>query len=109
MRTFLMTLLNRLHWILMAIGISLILWGVATHPSTSAEELHRQALEARMKARRGHCTTIGQKLAACYAGDSGVCKALPNSMTWFTGEYGETPEMSCFQEDTLFGVGGTKQ
>lgn len=64
-------------------------------PKASAEELLRKAQELRLKARRGHCDEIGKKVGQCYAGDMETCKTMQTSISWFTGEYGETPEVAC--------------
>ena len=83
----------------------LLLSALLQSPEVSADELNRQAYELRMKAKRGHCTTIGTKLAACYAGDLSACEGKINSETWFTNEYRETPEVSCASPDRPFGQG----
>lgn len=75
--------------------------------ASSADQLLREAYEKRMEARRAHCTTIGEKIAACYAsGDSEKCDTLQGSLTWFFNEYGESPDFACASEDLPFGSGG---
>lgn len=74
----------------------LLLFGVfSINRPVSAEESLRQAQELRLKARRGHCEEIGKKMATCYSGNLEMCKTLQNSISWFTDEYNEMPEIAC--------------
>lgn len=72
---------------------------------SSADELKRVAYEARQKQRRADCVTIASRFPACYSGDETACQKNRESNTYFTNEYGETPELACPQKDLPFGAG----
>ena len=94
-------------FVLVGLGILLFLSG-ALHAEPSADELAREAREMRLKAMKGHCAIIGQKVAECYAGNRKTCDALQSSIAWFTSEYGQTPELACQVDDPLALGGGQK-
>lgn len=92
--------------VLIATMLLIFGFGVVFANNDSPEEAMRQAREFRLKALKGHCRIIGEKVSKCYSGDKTACDALQNSISWFSGEYGQTPELACSIDDPLgFGVG----
>lgn len=86
--------------------LALIFLSSVLYAEPSADELAREARELRLKAMKGHCSIIGQKVAQCYAGDRKTCDSLQGSLAWFTSEYSQTPELACQAEDPLELGGG---
>jgi hypothetical protein len=76
----------------------------------SPEELRQQAYEARLKARRNDCKTIGERIKNCTTnGDKVACEAMTKSTSWFSAEYGGTWEILCTAPDDPLTLGATAQ
>jgi hypothetical protein len=71
----------------------------------SADEMLRQAREAKVKAMHASCETIGKKVSTCYSGDHDICGSLQESIAWFSKEYGQYPELACSTDATFFLTG----
>ena len=72
--------------------------------SVSADEYLQRARELQLKARQKHCEKVGERIADCFS-DTDRCDDMRNSIAWFSGEYGETPELACSTDNDFLTEG----
>jgi hypothetical protein len=84
--------------------VGIVSTGGAQEQNLSSEELHRQANEAREKARRLDCKRVAERIAGCYGQEAtDSCEKYQAAIVWFTNQYGESPDFSCPTSGGPFG------